>query len=108
MKVLVAGVARAAALLARYEVTTARTTAEVQSALQKGEYGLLVVGSTFDDSRMFDLVREIRSEARHDALRIVCVVSSTTLTPACEALRAQALLHAELTSAESLISGGTP
>ena len=108
MKVLVAGVARAAALLARHDVTTARTTAEVHRALQKGEFGLLVVGATFDDSRMFDLVREIRAEARHDALRIVCIVPSRTLGPACEALRAQALLPGDLTSAEALISGGTP
>ncbi len=108
MKVLVAGVARAAALLARHEVTTARTTAEVQRALQEGEFGLLVVGAAFDDSRMFDLIREIRAEARHDALRIVCIVPTPTLAPACEALRAHAILPSELTSAEALISGGTP
>ena len=106
MKVLVAGVARAAALLARHEVTTARTTAEVHAALQKGEYGLLVVGAAFDDSRMFDLVRDVR--ALQGGLRIVCVVPTRTLLPACDALQAGAILQSELTSAESLISAGRP
>jgi DNA-binding NtrC family response regulator len=108
MKVLVADVARTATLLAGHEVTTARTIAQARSALQKGEFGLLVVGATFDDSRMFDLVREIRSEARYDGLRVVCIVPTRTLAPACEALRAEAVLEGELTSAAALISAGMP
>jgi len=108
MKVLVADVARTAALLAGHDVTAARTVAEARRALQKGEYGLLVVGVAFDDSRMFDLIREARADARHDAMRIVCIVPSRTLALACEALRAEAILESDLTSAEALISAGTP
>ena len=107
MKVLVADVARTAILLADHDVTTARTIAQVRSALQKGEYDLLVVGVAFDDSRMFDLVREIRGDARYDGLRIICVVPSRILAPACEALQAHAILETDVISAAALTSAGT-
>jgi len=108
MKVLVADVARTAALLAGHEVTIARTLDEARGALQEEEFDLLVVGVTFDDSRMFDLVRGIRADPRYDGLRIVCIVPGRTLAPACEALRAVAVLESEATSAAALISAGRP
>ena len=106
MKVLVADVARTAALLAGHAVTVARTLDEARGALQKGEYDLLVVGVRFDDSRMFDLVREVR--AGHPDLRVVCLIPSRTLEPACRALQAEPVLESEATSAAALISAGTP
>jgi hypothetical protein len=108
MKVLVADVARTAALFAGHEVTTGRTMAAVRAVLQKGGFDLLVVGTKFDDSRMFDLVREVRADPRYAGLRIVCIVPSRTLAPACAALNAEAVLEGEAISAAALISGGTP
>ena len=106
MKVLVADGARTAALLAGHDVTTARTIAEVRAALGAARYDLLIIGARFDDSRMFDLLHEVR--AGNVDLRIVCVIPSGTLAPACRALDAAALLEDSATSAEALISAGTP
>jgi DNA-binding NtrC family response regulator len=106
MKVLVADGTRTAALLAGHAVTHARTIAEVLAVLAAERYDLLVVGAKFDDSRMFDLLREVRAE--HAELRIVCVVPSRTLEPACRALQAEPVLEENVTSVAALISGGTP
>ena len=109
MKVLVADVARTATLFAVQETTLVHTLGEARAALRAHSFDLLVTGARFDDSRMFDLLREVRADARHKDLRIVCVIPSGTLEIACRALDATAVLEedfatwvAELTSAGTL------
>jgi DNA-binding NtrC family response regulator len=108
MKVLVADVSRTAALLAGQDVTLARTMGEVRAALAAARYDVLVIGVRFDDSRMFDLLREVRGDARYRDLRVLCVIPSATLAPACRALQAETLLEADVTSVAGLISVGRP
>jgi hypothetical protein len=62
---------RVLSAFAGYEVAWAQTEAEVRAALCTSHFDLAVVGSHFDESHTFDIVRGLR---RADpALRIVCV-----------------------------------
>ena len=113
MRVLVADAAqgreRLSVSLAVHELTFARTLAEARAAVRAQTFDLLVVGARFDDSRMFDLLREVRADARHQDLRIVCVVASGTLEIACRAMDATAVLEEDFpTWVAALTSGGTP
>jgi DNA-binding response OmpR family regulator len=112
MKVLVADVARegarTAACLMGHEVTVVCTLAEAQAALATVDYDALVTGVRFDDSRMFDLLREVRANSALKDMRIICLVPSRTLEAACLALEAVPLLDTQATSVAALISGGTP
>jgi len=62
---------RVLACLAGYEFAWARTEVEVRAALCTGHFDLAVVGSHFDESHTFDIVRELRHA--DPGLRIVCV-----------------------------------
>jgi len=112
MKILVADVARegarTAACLMGHEVTVACTLAEARAALASARYDALVTGVRFDDSRMFDLLREVRADAALKDTRIICLVPTRTLEAACLALEAIPLLDHQVTSVAALISGGTP
>jgi len=100
-RILVADVpeldARLAAVLAGRELHFVRTVDEAMRALAQEAFDLLVISVHFDDSRMFDLLREVRSVARDQGLPIVCVrepglgftaISSHTLEVTCRALDA--------------------
>jgi hypothetical protein len=104
-KILVADVpeldARLAEVLAGSELRFVRTVEEAMRALGQEEFGLLVISVHFDDSRMFDLLREARTDARSKSIPIVCVrepglgftaISSHTLEVTCRALDANAFL----------------
>ena len=99
-KILVADVpqmdARYAAALPGWEIEFVRTLGAARRALAGARYDLVAIGVYFDDSRMFDLVRSLRSAQRTAALPILCVrgrpgftaVSSQTLDTALRALGA--------------------
>ena len=57
---------RYAAALAGWELAFVRTVSEAREALAAARRDLVAIGVYFDDSRMFDLVRALRSE---DALK---------------------------------------
>ena len=85
-KILVADVPQmdgrytAAAAAAGWEVAFVRTVAEACSALAGARYDAVAVGVHFDDSRMFDLVRAIRSDEARAKVPIVCVRGSAGVT----------------------------
>ena len=76
-KVLVADVpdvqVRVAAVLARERPVFVHTLAAALKALAADDYDLVLIGLHFDDSRMFDLVREVRAGSRNGAVPIVCL-----------------------------------
>lgn len=76
-KILVADVpqmdARYAAALAGWEIVFVRTMTEARRSLAAGRFDLVAIGVYFDDSRMFDLVRAVRSDRAHGSVPIVCV-----------------------------------
>jgi len=61
---------RLAAILAGYELVLVRTLVEARRALRSGHFDLLLVGVHFDESRMFDLIREMTA-----GTQVVCVRS---------------------------------
>ena len=64
---------RYSAALAGCELAFARTMLEAHQALERGRFDLVAIGVYFDDSRMFDLVRALRSDDDHGEVPIVCV-----------------------------------
>jgi|SRR5687767_9609428 len=64
---------RYSAALAGWQVAFARTMSQAHAALDGARYDLVAIGVYFDDSRMFDLVRAVRSDEEHGEVPIVCV-----------------------------------
>lgn len=58
-------------ILEGYDVTWATTFTDVRAAVERTEFDLVVVGSHFDASSTFEIVRYIR--AQRPRLRIACV-----------------------------------
>lgn len=91
---------RYSAAFAGWEVVFARTMAEARQALRAGSCAVVVAGVYFDDSRMFDLVRTLRSDEMHAKVPIVCVrgrqaftaVTTRTLEMTVKALQANDFL----------------
>jgi len=64
-----------------HELVFARTLSEAQRRLEQQAFDLVVVGVHFDDSRMFDLVRHVRSVGQADP-PLACMRSSRFVSPA--------------------------
>ena len=64
-----------------HELVFARTLSEAQRLLAQETFDLVLVGVHFDDSRMFDLVRHIRSGGQAEP-PVVCVRSYRFVSPA--------------------------
>jgi CheY-like chemotaxis protein len=104
-KILVAAVpdldARMVQLFSGHKLYFARTVDEGLRALERENFDLLIISVHFDDSRMFDLLRQVRGEGRNKGIPIVCVrepglgftaISGNTLEVTCRALDASAFL----------------
>jgi DNA-binding response OmpR family regulator len=61
-------------VLSGHELAFARTLGEAQRLLAQAGFDLIVVGVHFDDSRMFDLVRHVRSGGQNEP-PVACVRS---------------------------------
>ena len=66
---------RVGAILKAHELTFVRTLGEAMRALERADYDLMIIGVHFDESRMFDLLRQIRADERYQATPVVCVAS---------------------------------
>jgi hypothetical protein len=64
---------RYSAALGGWQVEFVRTLQEARQALRGARYDALAVGVYFDDSRMFDLLRLLRADARNAATPALCV-----------------------------------
>jgi PleD family two-component response regulator len=104
-KILVADVpqldARLVQVLAGERLYFVRTVDEAIRALHDEDFDLLLISVHFDDSRMFDLLRQVRLDRRNKGIPIVCVrepalgftaISSHTLEVTCRALDANAFI----------------
>jgi PleD family two-component response regulator len=104
-KILVADVpqldARLVQVLAGERLYFVRTVDEAIRALHDEDFDLLLISVHFDDSRMFDLLRQVRLDGRNKGIPIVCVrepalgftaISSHTLEVTCRALDANAFI----------------
>src|SRR5712691_12016699 len=68
-------------ILEPYELTFVRTLGEATRALDRTDYDLVIIGVHFDESRMFDLLRQVRADERYRAKPVVCVASQRFGTP---------------------------
>jgi DNA-binding response OmpR family regulator len=68
-------------ILAGHELVFARSLGDAQRLLAQREFDLLLVGVHFDDSRMFDLVRHVRSGGQPKP-PVACVRSHRFMSPA--------------------------
>src|SRR4051794_21969321 len=66
--------ARLAPVLGGHELSVAHTLHEAAGLIERREFDLIVVGVHFDESRMFDLLRYLRSAGRNRATPAVCVL----------------------------------
>lgn len=104
-KILVADVpeldARLIQLFGGQRLFFVRTLDEAIRALERDDFDLLIISVHFDDSRMFDLLRQVRLDGRNKGIPIVCVrepglgftaISGNTLDVTCRALDASAFI----------------
>jgi hypothetical protein len=68
---------RISEILAGHELVFVRTMAEARRALEADKFELVIIGVHFDDSRMFDLLRELAA-----GTRVVCARSQHFVSPA--------------------------
>ena len=77
--------ARLAAALNGAELRFVHTLGDALRALTEDDYELVLAGVHFDESRMFDLLRAVRSGSRNRQVPIVCIrtrrLAFATLTP---------------------------
>jgi CheY-like chemotaxis protein len=66
---------RLQAILQGCELTYAHTLEEAAHAALKHNFELIVIDMHFDDSRMFDLLRYLRSEERLRSTPVICLRS---------------------------------
>jgi PleD family two-component response regulator len=72
---------RIGAILKPRELTFVHTLAEAKRALARDDFALIIIGVHFDESRMFDLLRQVRADERYQATPVVCVASQPFDTP---------------------------
>lgn len=76
LRVLVAAYAeghrRIAAVLSGHDLVVVRTMDEALAALAAQPFDLAVIGTRFDESRMFELVRAIKSSEQTSGIAVVC------------------------------------
>ena len=72
---------RLTAVLSGHELVFVRTLASAQRLLEEQAFDLILVGVHFDDSRMFDLVRHVRSAGPNQP-PVACVRSHRFFSPA--------------------------
>lgn len=113
-KILVADVPELDPLLSRVlagaQLVFVRTVEEAIRGLAREDFDLLIISVHFDDSRMFDLLRQVRGDGRNKGIPIVCVrepgrgftaISSHTLEVTCRALDASAFIDLATISDEA-------
>ena len=72
---------RVGAILKAHELTYVHTLGEAMPALERAGYDLIIIGVHFDESRMFDLLRQIRADERYRGTPVVCAASHRFDTP---------------------------
>ena len=71
--------ARLERILAGHKLTTPRDIDHAKEELQEREFALIVLGVHFDESRMFELLRQVRTFKMNALTPVVCVLSGPTV-----------------------------
>ena len=85
-KVLIAdtpdGDRRISTILPEYDLVFVRTLDQAQHALARAQFGLVLIGVHFDESRMFDLLRHLQASNGHAGCAVICMRSQQFESPA--------------------------
>ena len=60
------------AILPGYDLRFVETLAEAQSALKADDFSLIMIGIYFEQSKMFELLRYIKSDRKYAEIPVVC------------------------------------
>ena len=63
-------------ILAGHRVTIPHSVDEAKAALEQHEFHMVILGVLFDESRMFELLRLVRTFAKNRLTPVVCVLAS--------------------------------
>lgn len=75
---LLRGAGRLATILREHELVYTNTVAEAMTLAKHGNFDLVIIGMLFDDSRMFDLIRAIKSNAKLQQTPVMGFCNETT------------------------------
>jgi PleD family two-component response regulator len=63
-------------ILAGHELTVPESVEQAKAALQKREFAMIVLGVHFDESRMFELLRLVRTYKVNELTPVVCMLTT--------------------------------
>jgi hypothetical protein len=63
---------RLAAILAGHELTFVTTLTDAQAALDTHNFDLVMIGTQFDESKVFDLLRCVRANGKYSGVPVIC------------------------------------
>lgn len=70
------GIGRLERILAGHDLTVAKNTDLAKAELRKREFAMIILGVNFDESRMFELLRLVRSYKVNQLTPVVCMLTS--------------------------------
>ena len=76
--VAVEGVERLQRILVGHQLTLARDVEAAKAELQKAEFAMIILGVNFDESRMFELLRLVRTYRTNQLTPVVCMLTTET------------------------------
>lgn len=65
-------------ILAGHELTLPASVEQAKAELEKREFALIVLGVHFDESRMFELLRLVRTYEANQLTPVVCMLTTTS------------------------------
>ena len=63
-------------ILAGHELTVPKSVDQAKAELQKREFAMIVLGVHFDESRMFELLRLVRTYKVNEVTPVVCMLTA--------------------------------
>lgn len=74
--VAVAGAERLQRILVGHHLTMTESVEEAKAELQKREFAMVILGVNFDESRMFELLRLVRTYKVNQLTPVVCMLTT--------------------------------
>lgn len=65
-------------ILAGHELTVSDTVEQAKAEMQRREFAMIILGVSFDESRMFELLRLVRTYKPNELTPVVCMLASAT------------------------------
>jgi hypothetical protein len=59
-------------LISPYQVTFVKTLADAKSELKANRFNLIIIGTHFDDSKVFDLLRYVKENVNCTGVPVIC------------------------------------